>query len=221
MSINALVIGAKLHRPKPIMEKPVSFRSGNVTLEGAFAERSLRQGVIVTHPHPLYGGDMGNPVVESIVDTYGRKGYSTLRFNFRGVGRSEGIYGEGIDEQQDILSAIDYCLQRGIQELHLAGYSFGSWVVAHTEQLPEQVNAIVLVSPPLALMPFKTELHLKSLRLVITGEEDEIAPPKLIEAALPNWNQKSSYKVVDNADHFFFGFFPALEAELQTFLSQS
>jgi alpha/beta superfamily hydrolase len=201
-----------------MMEEAVKFKAGELSLEGMFSKQPGNRGVIVCHPHPLYGGDLANPVVESLVDSYRRKGFSTLRFNFRGVGNSEGEYGDGIDEQQDILAALEFCLGHGLETLHLAGYSFGAWVVAHTTNLPDPVKCKVLISPPLALMPFSTTGPIERLALVITGEEDEIAPPHLIEQHLEGWNKTLKYMVIDHADHFYFGSFPALEENVHLFL---
>ncbi|MBW1727755.1 MAG: alpha/beta hydrolase, partial [Deltaproteobacteria bacterium] len=80
------------------MVKKITFISENYEIEGLFNKRDETRGVVVTHPHPLYGGDMYNMVVETIVHVYNIKGYSTLKFNFRGVGESRGQYDNGVGE---------------------------------------------------------------------------------------------------------------------------
>ena len=89
--------------------KRVSFFSGACRLEGLLQEgHQPDKGAVVTHPHPLYGGDMYNLVVERAADAYQRKGYTVLRPNFRGVGNSEGIYDNGRGERQDVVAARKY-----------------------------------------------------------------------------------------------------------------
>lgn len=201
------------------MEKKINFTSDGIHLEAMFNKLSASHGLLVTHPHPLYGGDMFNPVVESLVDIYKKKQYTTLRFNFRGVGGSEGKFGGGIDEQSDVLGGIEFLTSQGISSIDLVGYSFGSWVLAHMKELPEEVSARVFVSPPIAFMPFEDNLSIPKLKLVITGEEDEIAPMHLIKTALGTWNAGARFEVIDFADHFFFGSFPVLEKVVGNFLS--
>ncbi|MFV0438140.1 MAG: alpha/beta hydrolase [Desulfopila sp.] len=201
------------------MEKRISFTSGELTLEGRYSRSSGAAGAIVTHPHPLYGGDMANPVVESLVHAYRRKNISTLRFNFRGVGLSQGEYDQGIGERQDVLAAIDFLLEQGLSTIELAGYSFGAWVNAHLEHLPVEVATMIFVSPPLALLSFTEVGALSRLRLVVCGEEDEIAPPSLVEKTLPGWNTPARLAIIDYADHFYNGCFPALERVMDAYLS--
>lgn len=171
------------------------------------------------HPHPLYGGDMVNPVVETLATAYNKKGYTTLRFNFRGVGDSEGIFDDGNGEQQDILAAVSYLIGQGMTSIHLAGYSFGAWVLGKTKEFPDEVTGQVLVSPPLAMLPFEEDLSLPLLKLVVTGEEDEFAPAELIRDFLESWNPRSRFEVIDHADHFYYGSFGALEKVVRNFLS--
>lgn len=200
------------------MEEKVHFSSGNLKLEGLLKRVSGPKGALLAHPHPLYGGDMINPVVESLASTYNRKGYTTLRFNFRGVGASQGRYDEGDGEQEDILAAAHFLLDQGVTSLHIAGYSFGSWVLARIKKLPPEVASLVFVSPPLAMMPFAQTLKLPLLHLVITGEEDEIAPADRVRASLHHWNPDARMEVIDFADHFYFGCFRELEKAVHDFL---
>lgn len=118
------------------MENKITFRSGQLSLEGMFNPLSAATGAVITHPHPLYGGDMANPVVESLVRSFNRKNISTLRFNFRGVRGSEGVHDGGSGEQEDTLAAVRFLLEQGMDSVLIAGYSFGSWVVANIADLP-------------------------------------------------------------------------------------
>jgi uncharacterized protein len=193
------------------MENMVFQTEDGLELEGLLDKASGQHGVVIAHPHPLYGGDMTNPVVESLSLVYKRKGYTTLRFNFRGVGKSQGAYEEGVGEQLDILGAIQYLQDLGVTTIHLAAYSFGSWVAAKINALPEDVKKLVFVSPPLALMPFADDCILPLLDLVVTGEEDEFAPPGLLEGSVKRWNPDCRLEIIDYADHFYLGSFFELE----------
>jgi uncharacterized protein len=196
------------------METRITFHSERWLLEGQISPHSKTCAAVITHPHPLYGGDLSNPVVEVISQTYARKGLTTLRFNFRGVGKSEGAYGSGVAEQQDVLAAIEVLAKSGIRDIHLAGYSFGAWVNGHIPALPPQVSTLVLVAPPVALMDYSAAPAQPLLKLVIAGSDDEIAPPESIKRHLPAWNPASELAVIDDADHFFFGRFRQLEEAL-------
>lgn len=201
------------------MEKKINFTSDQLNLEGMYNRLSGTSGAVVTHPHPLYGGDMSNPVVESLVSSFNRKNISTLRFNFRGVRGSEGSHDGGSGEQEDTLAAIRYLVGQGLSSIFVAGYSFGSWVIANIKVLPAEVSSLILVSPPLAMLPLDEDLTLPYLQLVVTGEEDEIAPPELISKAVTQWNKQAHFEIIDFADHFYFGFFDQLEETMHRYLS--
>lgn len=198
------------------MVKKVVFMSGDYEIEGLLNEKSEDMGVVITHPHPLYGGDMYNLVVEALVHIYQIKGYSTLKFNFRGVGKSHGRYDNGIGEQSDVLAAIAFLLERGIKKIDLAGYSFGAWVNAHAVSVDTPVNNMVMVSPPVRFMAFQPTNALGCLKFVVTGSEDDIAPVELVAKMIPQWNEKARFEVIDGADHFYGGYIKELESVLSS-----
>lgn len=186
-------------------EKKIKFTSNNdVILEGMLYEGFTGSGAVITHPHPLYGGDMYNNLVEAIFLAYQKKGYSTLRFNFRGVGNSGGRHDNGNAEQQDVLAACRFIKETGVTSVDLAGYSFGTWINAKVaERMP--LSPMIMVSPPLAMLQFPAGLKIPGLKLVVTGSADEFAPPELIEKAIPLWNPSTRFDVIDGVDHFFWG----------------
>ena len=89
-----------------IAEK-ILFPSGSLHLEGLLIRGKIPKAVVISHPHPLYGGDMDNYVVGLISQAFEEKGWTTLRFNFRGVGRSQGDFDQGIGEEEDVLAAVN------------------------------------------------------------------------------------------------------------------
>lgn len=198
------------------MVKKVTFLSEDYEIEGLFNKRDQDKGVVVTHPHPLYGGDMYNLVVETIVHVYYQKGYSTLKFNFRGIGKSQGEYDNGVGEQKDVLAAIAFLFEMGIKQIDLAGYSFGAWVNAHAIREDAPVQNIMMVSPPVGFMDFQPISVMSGLKLVIAGSRDDIAPVDIIRKTLSVWNPDARFEVIDGADHFYGGYLGQLESVLSS-----
>ncbi len=199
------------------MVKKITFISEDYEIEGLFNKRDENKGVVVTHPHPLYGGDMYNIVVETIVHVYNIKGYSTLKFNFRGVGKSRGQYDNGVGEQKDVLAALSFLADMGMERIDLAGYSFGAWVNAHAAIQGDSVlENMAMVSPPVGFMDFHAISAMNVLRFVITGSRDDIAPADAVKKMLLTWNPDARFEIVDGADHFYGGYLGQLESVLSS-----
>ncbi len=198
------------------MAEKITFLSEEYEIEGLLNQRDEKKGVVVTHPHPLYGGDMNNLVVESIVHVYHMKGYSTLKFNFRGVGRSQGAYDNGLGEQKDVLSALSFLADMGLERIDLAGYSFGAWVNAHALQKDPLTEQMIMVSPPVGFMDFKSIVTMSTLKFVVTGNRDDIAPADVIEKMIYTWNPNARFEIIDGADHFYGGYLNQLESVLHS-----
>jgi alpha/beta superfamily hydrolase len=194
-------------------EEKISFKSDGLQLQGLLHRAGVR-GVVVTHPHPRYGGDMYNPVVETITRAFQHQGYTTLRFDFRGVGSSQGRYDKGIGEKRDVCRALDYLAQIHMDKICLAGYSFGAWVNAQIHPGDAPVTEMILVSPPVAFIDFEPIQELANLKLVITGSEDDIAPAHMIQEQLPAWNPTTRFEIIPGANHFFSGYADILASTL-------
>jgi hypothetical protein len=202
------------------MEK-IEFSSGGLALEGLFNGVSADRGVVVTHPHPLYGGDMVNPVVQAVADAYVQAGFSCLQFNFRGVGRSAGQFDNGRGEQDDVVAAVGYLAGRGFADISLAGYSFGSWVNARITADMAPVAHQLMVSPPVAFIDFAEVKRIPTLRFVVTGGRDDIAPPGVVEPLLPRWNPDAEMGIIPDADHFYGGCLDRLKERVSAFLEST
>ena len=200
------------------MEEAVHFTSSELRLEGRLQVGNAR-AVVVTHPHSLYGGNMHNPVVEAIAASYQQRGYTTLRFNFRGVEGSQGDYDEGHGEQEDLGQAVAYLQQSGYGPVELSGYSFGSWVNALYASNVRSGITMTIVSPPVAFMDFRAVQRLPGLVLAITGSRDDIAPPDLLGRLVPRWNPEARLEILPGADHFFFDHLADLGAALTAALA--
>ena len=201
-------------------EKEITFNSGTLTLQGLLEENPGEKGVVVTHPHPLYGGDMFNHVVEAVCQAFQERAYTCLRFNFRGVGLSEGEYDNGAGEQDDVMAALDYLSALGKNEIDLAGYSFGAWINAQGIDKYHQVNRMIMVSPPVNAMDYSFLSYNPKIKLVISGNHDDIAGTQRIKEGLLIWNPEAVLKLIDGADHFYGGKVNELKRLILEFLDQ-
>lgn len=201
------------------MEEKITIPVGQHRLEGYWQAGALGKGVVITHPHPLYGGTMNNPVVETVQRAFQQRGYASLRFNFRGVGSSQGNHDNGIGEQDDVRAAIAYVENRNVRSVDLAGYSFGAWVnsgVAADGRT--SIRSMVMISPPVGFIEFENISALTSLKLVVTGSKDDIAPAEQIRDLLPAWNPDAQFEIIDGCDHFYSGHLEELESILTRYL---
>ena len=198
------------------IEEKMTIASDGYQLEGLWHPGSGDRGAVITHPHSLYGGTMHNPVVEVIQSAYQQNNFATLRFNFRGVGGSQGNFDNGIGEQNDVRAAIAAVQERGVGELALAGYSFGAWVNARLiAKNPVAIASMLMVSPPVGFLEFGEVGTLNSLQLVVTGSRDDIAPAEQIRALLPLWNTDAHLEIIDGCDHFYIGHLDKLQSILK------
>jgi alpha/beta superfamily hydrolase len=198
-----------------IAEQPIRLAVGSdLSLEALLAlPASPPGGVVICHPHPLYGGDMENPVVVRVQEVCAALGLATLRFNFRGVGASRGVHGGGIGEQEDAAAALDLLAKAvGGGALAIAGYSFGSQIAAQVGSRDGRIAGLALIAPPLAMYDFGFLEDTRVPTLLVAGTRDQYCPPDefaRFTAARP-WITAAP---IEGADHFFFGkLFPLGEA---------
>ena len=187
-------------------EERIFFEAEGLKIEGLFENLEGEKGVVISHPHPLYGGSMHNNVVKAVAHAYQEEEYSTLWFNFRGVERSEGDYDNGNGEQQDVHAALRYLTKLGKSKIDLAGYSFGSWVNALGINGFKEAGRLIMVSPPVSFIDFSFLQYSPKIKLVICGTRDEIAEYKKVEKMLPKWNDQAQLRVIQGADHFYSGY---------------
>ena len=207
-------------------EEKALIPSTGIQLEGRLGIReapSFQSGVILCHPHPLYGGDMDNPVIVTAAEAAFQEGFSTLRFNFRGVGESEGTYGEGIGEGEDVKAAIDYLyskLKSSNPYLILFGYSFGAWAGLPIAIRDERVQGMVAIAPPLELNDFGYLKGCKKRKLFIAGSRDLHCPSSLLEELYGTLDEPKSIAIIPGADHFFFSHTQSLIQPLRDFFEK-
>ena len=190
------------------MEEKVEIPGPGVTLEGRLSVGPAPGGAVITHPHPLFGGDMANNVVLTAVRALTARRLSALRFNFRGVGRSTGTYGGGLDEADDLAAALELLKSRVSGPHYVVGYSFGAAVAARALLQDLRPDGAVFISPPIAFMDLSFLPRVPGLRLIIVGSRDELCPLSSLEALMaqslpPPGAAPAALQVIDGADHFF------------------
>ena len=207
-------------------EEKVFIPSNEIQLEGLLSIQGaspFRGGVILCHPHPQYGGDMDHPVIMTAVEAAFQEGFSTLRFNFRGVGESEGSYGEGIGERGDVKAAADYLyprLENNHSPLILLGYSFGAWAGFPIAIEDERFRGMVAVAPPLEIYNFEFLKGCRKKKLFIAGNRDLFCPPPVLEEWYQGLEEPKSLAIIPGADHFFLFHTQFLNQPLREFLKK-
>ena len=199
------------------MEKEVFFDCGNIRLEGLFAHCSGSVGAVISHPHPLMGGDMGNSIVEILAETLFAAGISTLRFNFRGGGQSTGSFDDGRGEQDDLLAAVAFMKEQGVRDILPAGYSFGAWVTAGILNRKKLLPAL-LVSPPVALFGFDFPAYQGRVALIVCGDHDPYSPAEQIKSVAAELACRLD--IIPDTDHFFQSQEETLAASIDNFALQ-
>ncbi len=162
-------------------------------------------GFVVCHPHPLYGGDMDNPVVIRAAEVTQAAGYASLRFNFRGAGGSEGVHDKGRGEQEDVraaMAALATHLPAG-SRVGVMGYSFGAAMAARATRPSVPQAPLGLIAPPLGMYDFDVLQTSPGRLLLVAGTADSYCPVEALHrlAAITSAEER----IVEGADHFFFG----------------
>jgi uncharacterized protein len=175
-------------------------------------EGAVRGTVVIAHPHPLFGGTMQNKVVQTLARAFVQCGWQAVRFNFRGVGASAGVYDEGRGEAADMLSVVAQVAPQG--PLALAGFSFGAFVTSHVAQAlhaQRSLDKLVLVGTAasrFSVAPVAPEWHERTL--VLHGEQDDtVALSSVMDWARP---QTLPVTVIPGVEHFFHGQLPLLKS---------
>jgi len=166
---------------------------------------------LILHPHPQFGGTMNNQVVYNLYYTFAERGFSVLRFNFRGVGRSQGYYDNGPGELSDAASALDWLqlTKPDSKACWIVGVSFGTWIAMQLLMRRPEIDSFVCVAPPANLPGYEFSFlaPCPASGLLISGERDRVVPPGAVaELAVKTKVQKGvvlHHEIVAGANHFF------------------
>jgi alpha/beta superfamily hydrolase len=163
---------------------------------------------IILQPHPAQG-TMNHPIVLALYQSFVRRGFATLRFNFRGVGRSQGTFDNGIGELSDAASALDW-MQQFNPEAHttwVAGFSFGAWIGMQLLMRRPEIKGFISIAPPANMYDFSFLAPCPSSGIIVDGEVDEVVPPsaviKLVDKLKTQRHITIDHQTIPGANHFF------------------
>ncbi len=180
-------------------------------IEGRYHQSSNPKApvALVLHPHPLHGGTMNNKITYNLYRAFVNNGFSVLRINFRGVGKSEGKFDNGVGELMDATVAMNWLHDQNMEstDFWIAGFSFGAWIALQAVMRRPELENYILVAPPASKYDFNFIVPCTSAGLVIHGTKDEVAKEsdsaKLAEKLSAREGAEVSYQSVYGADHFF------------------
>lgn len=182
---------------------------------------------IILHPNPQHGGTMNNKVTYHMFQAFAERGFCTLRFNFRGVGRSQGMFDEGEGELSDAAAALDW-----MQEINpnapytwVAGFSFGAWIGMQLLMRRPEIRGWISVAPPANLYDFSFLAPCPTSGLILQGERDDIVPSthseKLAERIRAQRGVDVDYREIQGANHFFGDHIDTVKAHIHDHLNKA
>ena len=197
-------------------------------LEGRYHHSKQQNAPIalLLHPHPQHGGTMNNKVVYTLYHAFVRRGFSALRFNFRGVGRSQGSFARGEGELADAAAALDWLqgYNANASACWIAGFSFGAWIGMQLLMRRPEIDGFISVAPPANLYDFGFLAPCPSSGLIIHGDKDQLVPlesvQKLINKLMHQRDITIDFRLVKGADHFFQNRLDELDEEVEEYLTK-
>ena len=180
-------------------------------LEGRFqpGPRPRAPVAMILHPHPQAGGTMNDRITQAMYKTFVARGFATLRFNFRGVGRSQGQFDRGEGELSDAASALDWLqtINPNAAYCWVAGYSFGAWIGMQLLMRRPEIEGFISIAPQPNIYDFSFLAPCPSSGLIIHGDADKVAPPKDVQGLVDKLHTQKgitiTQKTLPGANHFF------------------
>ncbi len=186
----------------------IGFVSKSLTLEGVLTTPvdtvGPHHGLVVCHPHPVLGGNMDHPVITTICKIADMHGIATLRFNFRGVGSSEGLFSNGSSEKEDAKSALNVLRSWpniNSKKVAVAGYSFGASVLLDGVSHYKAARSLVLISPPVSAVERSRIRKDKRPKIFLSGQKDKLSPSIDLQRLLDDFPTSVHFREIPNADH--------------------
>lgn len=189
----------------------IIFNGPEGRLEGRYHHSHIQNAplALILHPSPEHGGTMNNKITYMMFQTMKQRGFSVLRFNFRGVGRSQGVFDRGEGELSDAASALDWmqALNPNAPYVWVGGFSFGAWIGMQLLMRRPEIEGFISVAPPANLYDFSFLAPCPSSGLIIHGEKDDVVPhepvSKLVEKLHAQKGIEIDHRMVAGANHFF------------------
>lgn len=182
---------------------------------------------LVLHPHPLHGGTMNNKMTYTLYQAFYRAGFHVCRFNFRGIGKSSGIYDEGEGELSDAAAVMDWLQTKHYEssQFWIAGFSFGAWIALQLLMRRPEIEGFVVASPPANKYDFNFLAPCPVSGLILQGDQDEVVPEASVAALAGKLKAQKDievdYQVVKGTDHFFLNTLPDVSERVQTYLKKA
>ena len=207
----------------------VIFNGPEGRLEGRYQHNPSPNAPIalILHPHPHHGGTMNNRVVYALYHVFARRGFSVLRFNFRGVGRSQGSFDRGEGELSDAASALDWLqtFNQNASACWVAGFSFGAWIGMQLLMRRPEIKGFISVAAPANTYDFSFLAPCPSSGLMVHGGRDESVPVTSVEKLVHKLHHQRDiqidYRIVPGADHSFRDHTEELEAHVVDYLAKA
>ena len=205
--------------------KKIRFTAGKLCLEGILnmpEDSGPFPAAIICHPHPLFGGSMNNNVVNSLFATLAGASFILLKFNFRGVGGSEGEFGHGIGEQEDVCAAISFVSEVegvNLEKMAVVGYSAGAAFSLPVGFKDDRIKALATISPPLGMSDFEFLRNCLKPKLLISGDRDDFIPSSRFVEFCHMLPEPKECHVIEGADHFWWGYEDIIAAKVAAFLN--
>ncbi len=197
-------------------------------LEGRYqhTEGEKTPVALILHPHPQFGGTMNNQIAYELFYTFKRRGFSVLRFNFRGVGRSQGVFDNGVGELSDAASALDWLqsINSNASDCWIAGFSFGAWIGMQLLMRRPEISGFLSVSPPANMYDFSFLAPCPSSGLIINGQADQVVPEPDVDKLVDKLKQQKGIVIdhvkIPGANHFYDDQVPELMNEIEQYLDK-
>jgi alpha/beta superfamily hydrolase len=208
-------------------QSAVSFEASGLTIEGVVAVpeniTAPVPGVVICHPGPLNGGNMDNNVVIAVSFALAEAGFATIRFNFRGVGNSQGEHAKGDLEHEEALVAMDLLRNwPGVDgnRMGLAGYSFGTGIILGSADLQAEASVYALVSPGIARLENSPLQATEHPVFIISGDKDRLIEASNLDDVLKSFDRPVTIEFVPGVDHFWVDREPGLGERVAEFFTE-
>ena len=207
----------------------VIFNGPEGRLEGRYSHSKIKNAplALVLHPSPEHGGTMNNKINYLMFQAFVARGFSTLRFNFRGVGRSQGIFDNGEGELSDAASALDWMqeLNPNAPYVWVGGFSFGAWIGMQLLMRRPEIEGFISVAPPANTVDFSFLAPCPTSGLVVQGSRDDVVTEESVADFVEKIHLQKGieidYRVMDGANHFFHGYTDTLIAQMHDHLNKA
>jgi len=182
---------------------------------------------LVLHPSPQHGGTMNNKVVFTLYQALTSRDFATMRFNFRGVGKSQGSYDKGEGELADATSALDWLqtINPQARAVWVAGFSFGAWIGMQLLMRRPEIDSFIAIAPPANMFDFSFLAPCPTSGLILQGDQDEIVPEtavaKLVHKLAHQRGIRIDYRLLKGGDHFFTDRLDELQKHVESYLDQA